>query len=110
MNDRKLLRSIFLPAIRGAIGDQMTTSAHGNVIVPSGKTSGQPHQTTGLPDSPVKQQPALAAFFDMVLPNGVRLGDVSLAQMGEAAEHLAGPAKEMELKAAVEGSGASNNE
>ena len=47
MNDRKLLRSIFLPAIRGAIGDQIlpqTTSAHSNVIVRSGETSGQPHQ------------------------------------------------------------------
>ncbi len=106
MNDRKLLRSIFLPAIRGAIGDQIlpqTTSAHSNVIVRSGETSGQPHQTIGSPDNRVKQQPTLAAFFDMVLPNGVRLGDVTLGQMGEAAEHLARMAK-MEHETQAEGS------
>ena len=60
------------PNIQDAIGYQIiphAASANGNVIDPGGRFSG--------------------AFFDTVLPNGVRLGDVTLAQMGEAAEHLA---------------------
>jgi hypothetical protein len=72
MNDRKLLRSIFLPTIKDAIEYQIiphAASANGNVIDPSGGFSG--------------------AFFDTVLPNGARLGDVTLEQMGGAAEHLA---------------------
>jgi hypothetical protein len=72
INDRKLLRSIFLPIIKDAVGYQIIPQAasdHGNAIEPGGRIS--------------------SAFFDTVLPNGVRLGDVTLAQMGGAAEHLA---------------------
>ena len=70
MNDRTLLRSIFLPTIKDAIGYQIIPhAASANVIDAGGWFSG--------------------AFFDTVLPNGVRLGDVTLAQMGGAAEHLA---------------------
>jgi hypothetical protein len=72
ISNRKLLRSIFLPTIQDAIGYQIiphAARANGNVIDPGGRFSG--------------------AFFDTVLPNGVRLGDVTLTQMGEAAEHLA---------------------
>jgi hypothetical protein len=60
------------PNHQDAIGYQIiphAASANGNVIDPGGRFSG--------------------AFFDTVLPNGVRLGDVTLAQVGEAAEHLA---------------------
>jgi hypothetical protein len=79
MNDRKLLRSIFLPTIQDAVGDQIipqTTSAHDNVIEPADNDG-----------EPVKR-PTLAAFFDMVLPNGFRLGDVTREQVREAADHF----------------------
>jgi hypothetical protein len=90
MNDRKLLRSIFLPTIQDAVGDQIipqTTSAHDNVIEPADNDSGQPYQSTGSDGEPAKR-PTLAAFLDMVLPNGFRLGDVTREQVREAADHF----------------------
>lgn len=92
INDRKLLRSIFLPIIKDAVGYQIIPQAasdHGNAIEPGGRIS--------------------SAFFDTVLPNGVRLGDVTIAQMHEAAEHLAKMAKEMQ-QAQAEGNSIRSDE
>jgi hypothetical protein len=92
INDRKLLRSIFLPIIKDAVGYQIIPQAasdYGNAIEPGGRIS--------------------SAFFDTVLPNGVRLGDVTIAQMHEAAEHLAKMAKEMQ-QAQAEGSSIRSDE
>jgi hypothetical protein len=85
------LRSTFLPIIKDAVGYQIipqAASADGDVIEPRGRLS--------------------SAFFDTVLPSGVRLGDATISQLHEAAEPLAKMAKEIQ-QAQAEGSSTRND-